>query len=98
MYINYLEDDDFVFLFECSEVYLEVFICILIYGENGKFCFFSMFLCNEIFLVMEGYLECYCCNWQLIVGELQYFGGDSIVNMLCCYGKFYCVILLDVCK
>ncbi|MBX4288984.1 hypothetical protein K4G89_22530, partial [Mycobacterium tuberculosis] len=37
-------------------------------------------------------------NWQLIAGELQHFGGDSIANTLRRHGKFYRAILLDVCK
>ncbi|STV58979.1 oxidoreductase [Klebsiella pneumoniae subsp. ozaenae] len=36
MHINYLEDDDLVFLPECSEAHLEAFTRILTHGENGK--------------------------------------------------------------
>ncbi len=42
--------------------------------------------------------ERYRRNWQLIAGELQHFGGDSIANTLRRHGKFYRAILLDVCK
>ncbi len=47
---------------------------------------------------MEGHPERYRRNWQLIAGELQHFGGDSIANTLRRHGKFYRAILLDVCK
>ena len=45
-----------------------------------------------------GHPERYRRNWQLIAGELQHFGGDSIANTLRRHGKFYRAILLDVCK
>ena len=47
---------------------------------------------------MAGHPERYRRNWQLIAGELQHFGGDSIANTLRRHGKFYREILLDVCK
>ncbi|HFF3751372.1 TPA: DUF3944 domain-containing protein, partial [Klebsiella pneumoniae] len=98
MHINYLEDDDLAFLPECSEAHLEAFTRILTHGENGKPRLSSTLLRNETFLAMEGHPERYRRNWQLIAGELQHFGGDSIANTLRRHGKFYRAILLDVCK
>lgn len=98
MHINYLEDDDLAFLPECSEAHLEAFTRILTHGENGKPLLSSTLLRNETFLAMEGHPERYRRNWQLIAGELQHFGGDSIANTLRRHGKFYRAILLDVCK
>lgn len=46
--------------------------------------------------VYGGPPERYRRNWQLIAGELQHFGGDSIANTLRRHGKFYRAILLDV--
>ncbi|HCT4792216.1 TPA: DUF3944 domain-containing protein, partial [Klebsiella variicola] len=98
MHINYLADDDLAFLPECSEAHLEAFTRILTHGENGKPRLSSTLLRNETFLAMEGHPERYRRNWQLIAGELQHFGGDSIANTLRRHGKFYRAILLDVCK
>ncbi|HEL9842886.1 TPA: DUF3944 domain-containing protein, partial [Klebsiella pneumoniae] len=98
MHINYLEDDDLAFLPECCEAHLEAFTRILTHGENGKPRLSSTLLRNETFLAMEGHPERYRRNWQLIAGELQHFGGDSIANTLRRHGKFYRAILLDVCK
>lgn len=98
MRINYLDDDDLAFLPECSEAHLEAFTRILTHGENGKPRLSSTLLRNETFLSMEGHPERYRRNWQLIAGELQHFGGDSIANTLRRHGKFYRAILLDVCK
>ncbi len=92
------EDDDLAFLPECSEAHLEAFTRILTHGENGKPRLSSTLLRNETFLAMEGHPERYRRNWQLIAGELQHFGGDSIANTLRRHGKFYRAILLDVCK
>ena len=98
MHINYLEDDDLALLPECSEAHLEAFTRILTHGENGKPRLSSTLLRNETFLSMEGHPERYRRNWQLIAGELQHFGGDSIANKLRGHGKLYRAILLDVSK
>ncbi|HCS3100161.1 TPA: acidic protein MsyB, partial [Shigella flexneri] len=45
-----------------------------------------------------GHPEQHRRNWQLIAGELQHFGGDSIANKLRGHGKLYRAILLDVSK
>ncbi|EPN4247443.1 acidic protein MsyB, partial [Escherichia coli] len=50
------------------------------------------------FKSMEGHPEQHRRNWQLIAGELQHFGGDSIANKLRGHGKLYRAILLDVSK
>ncbi len=51
---------------------------------------------NELFKSMEGHPQQHRRNWQLIAGELQHFGGDSIANKLRGHGKLYRAILLDV--
>lgn len=53
---------------------------------------------NELFKSMEGHPERHRRNWQLIAGEFQHFGGDSIANKLRGHGKLYRAILLDVSK
>ena len=98
MKINYLDDEDLSFLHQCSEEHLATFTRILTHNENGKPRLSSTLLRNETFQAMEGHPERYRRNWQLIAGELQHFGGDSIANTLRRHGKFYRAILLDVCK
>lgn len=58
----------------------------------------SVLMRNELFKSMEGHPEQHRRNWQLIAGELQHFGGDSIANKLRGHGKLYRAILLDVSK
>lgn len=53
---------------------------------------------NELFKAMEGHPEQHRRNWQLIAGEFQHYGGDSIANKLRGHGKQYRAILLDVAK
>ena len=98
MKINYLDDEDLSFLHRCSEEHLEAFPRILTHNENGKPRLSSTLLRNQTFQAMAGHPERYRRNWQLIAGELQHFGGDSIANTLRRHGKFYREILLDVCK
>ena len=98
MKINYLDDEDLSFLHRCSEEHLEAFTRILTHNENGKPRLSSTLLRNQTFQAMAGHPERYRRNWQLIAGELQHFGGDSIANTLRRHGKFYREILLDVCK
>ena len=82
MKINYLDDEDLSFLHRCSEEHLETFTRILTHNENGKPRLSSALLRNENFQAMAGHPERYRRNWQLIAGELQHFGGDSIANTL----------------
>ncbi|MGF7448333.1 acidic protein MsyB, partial [Klebsiella michiganensis] len=86
------------FLHRCSEEHLETFTRILTHNENGKPRLSSTLLRNQTFQAMAGHPERYRRDWQLIAGELQHFGGDSIANTLRRHGKFYREILLDVCK
>ena len=88
MKINYLDDEDLSFLHRCSEEHLETFTRILTHNENGKPRLSSTLLRNQTFQAMAGHPERYRRNWQLIAGELQHFGGDSIANTLRRHGKF----------
>ncbi len=66
--------------------------------KKGKTRLSSVLMRNELFKSMEGHPEQHRRNWQLIAGELQHFGGDSIANKLRGHGKLYRAILLDVSK
>ena len=98
MKINYLDDEDLSFLHRCSEEHLETFTRILTHNENGKPRLSSTLLRNQTFQAMAGHPERYRRNWQLIAGELQHFGGDSIANKFRGHGKLYREILRDVAK
>ncbi|HBD1912098.1 TPA: acidic protein MsyB [Escherichia coli] len=98
MNVNYLNDSDLDFLQHCSEEQLANFARLLTHNEKGKTRLSSVLMRNELFKSMEGHPEQHRRNWQLIAGELQHFGGDSIANKLGGHGKLYRAILLDVSK
>lgn len=98
MEIRYLNDEDLDFLRHCSEEQLAELTRLLTHNEKGKARLSSTLQHNELFRSMEGHPEQHRCNWQLIAGELQHYGGDSIANRLRGHGKLYRTILLDVTK
>ncbi len=98
MEIRYLNDEDLDFLQRCSEDQLAELTRLLTHNEKGKARLSSTLQHNELFRSMEGHPEQHRCNWQLIAGELQHYGGDSIANKLRGHGKLYRAILLDVAK
>ena len=98
MNVNYLNDSDLDFLQHCSEEQLANFARLLTHNEKGKTRLSSVLMRNELFKSMEGHPEQHRRNWQLIAGELQHFGGDSIANKLREHGKLNRAILLDVSK
>ncbi|EFD5003552.1 acidic protein MsyB [Escherichia coli] len=98
MNVNYLHDSDLDFLQHCSEEQLANFTRLLTHNEKGKTRLSSVLMRNELFKSMEGHPEQHRRNWQLIAGELQHFGGDSIANKPRGHGKRYRAILLDVSK
>ncbi|EFJ1935580.1 acidic protein MsyB [Escherichia coli] len=98
MNVNYLNDSDLDFLQHCSEEQLANFARLLTHNEKGKTRLSSVLMRNELFKSMEGHPEQHRRNWQLIAGELQHFGGDSIANKLRGHGKLCRAILLDVSK
>ncbi|HIB6839389.1 acidic protein MsyB [Escherichia coli] len=98
MNVNYLNDSDLDFLQHCSEEQLANFARLLTHNEKGKTRLSSVLMRNELFKSMEGHPEQHRRNWQLIAGELQHFGGDSIANKLRGHSKLYRAILLDVSK
>ena len=89
MNVNYLNDSDLDFLQHCSEEQLANFARLLTHNEKGKTRLSSVLMRNELFKSMEGHPEQHRRNWQLIAGELQHFGGDSIANKLRGHGKLY---------
>lgn len=98
MNVTYLNDDDLDFLQHCSEEQVANITRLLTHNEKGKARLSSVLNHNDLFKSMEGHPEQHRRNWQLIAGELQHYGGDSIANKLRGHGKLYRAILLDVSK
>lgn len=95
MSIKYRQDSNLMFLKFCDNDDLKVLIDILIGKDNQNR--FSEELSFE-----PRYKNCkgnYAEIWDLIAGELQLFGGDSIASMFRGgKGVLYDEILRDVCK
>ncbi|WP_336221579.1 acidic protein MsyB [Citrobacter amalonaticus] len=98
MGLTYKDDEDLHFLQHCSEEQLKVIAALLTQDDKGKQRLASELLKHDAFKALENHPEQHRRNWQLIAGELQHFGGDSIANKVRGHGLLYRAILLDVCK
>lgn len=98
MKVSYLNDEDLLFLQRCSEEQLARLALLMTHNEKGKRRLSSALLHNELYMSMDGHPEQHRRNWQLIAGEFQHFGGDSIANQIRGHGKLYRDILRDVAK
>lgn len=98
MKVSYLNDEDLLFLQHCSEEQLARLALLMTHNEKGKRRLSSALLHNELYMSMAGHPEQHRRNWQLIAGEFQHFGGDSIANQIRGHGKLYRDILRDVTK
>ncbi|WP_368749846.1 acidic protein MsyB [Klebsiella aerogenes] len=98
MGLTYREDKDLHFLQYCSEEQLKAITEMLTRDDKGKQRLASELLEHNAFKALENHPDQYRRSWQLIAGELQHFGGDSIANKVRGHGLLYRSILLDVCK
>lgn len=98
MGLKYKEDIDLNFLQHCTEEQLKEIAVLLTHDDKGKRRLASGLLKHEAFKALDHHPEQYRRNWQLIAGELQHFGGDSIANKVRGYGLQYREILIDVSK
>lgn len=88
----YRFDPDLIFLGSLSSMELKLLVDILIYDENKEKRYSeNLSTCDEY----KNYGEQYEKYWQRIAEELQYFGGDSVVNMFRGTGVLYKEILND---
>jgi len=95
MAIKYRDDADLEFLKDCDNEDLKVLADILIYKKNGKKRFTQELADERDFRHCNGD---YQKVWDLIAGELQLYGGDSIINMVRRWkGVPYREILENVC-
>ena len=88
----YRFDPDLIFLGSLSSMELKLLADILIYDENKEKRYSeTLSTCDEY----KNYGEQYEKYWQRIAEELQYFGGDSVANMVRGTGVLYKEILND---
>lgn len=93
MAIQYRNDADLEFLQFCDKCDLKNFSEILI-GKYNDTRWSEELSKDEIFKNCNGdYLKA----WKQIAGELQLFGGDTIINTIRGHGVVYKEILCDVC-
>lgn len=98
MGMMYKDDEDLHFLQHCSEEQLKIFTSLLTHDDNGKPRLAGELAKHKVFRSLNNHPEQHRRSWQLIAGELQHFGGDSIANRVRGHGLLYRTILLDVCK
>ncbi|WP_137823532.1 DUF3944 domain-containing protein [Pseudomonas sp. D(2018)] len=97
MGIKYRKDDDLAFFQYCTDNDLQVLARYLTHDKDGDPRIASELLEDKEFKSYSGHSEQYKRSWQLIAGEFQHFGGDTIVNLFRGNGVPYKEILSDVC-
>lgn len=94
MAIKYRDDPDLNFLTSCDNQDLDILAKLLTKDKNGKNRWGQELLDDPTFKYCNGnYKEA----WPQIAGELQLFGGDSIINIARGTGVLYKEILCNVC-
>ncbi|MFP3554936.1 DUF3944 domain-containing protein [Paraburkholderia sp. SIMBA_049] len=94
---KYRQDENLAFLPFCTEDELKVLARYLTHDKDGTQRITSELLERDEFKRLKGQPDQYRRSWQLIAGELQHFGGDTIVNLVRSGGVLYQEILTDVC-
>lgn len=90
------EDRDLLFLQQAKNEDLKVLVDILTHDTDGEVRI------SERLTNTDAYLYCYpnCLNrmWKEIAGELQRFGGNTLMNLYRGKGVAYREIVEDVCR
>lgn len=97
MGITYRPDDDLAFLQYCSEEDIRQLAEFIIYDKDGEERIVSEIKADPTFKSLNGNTHQWRQSWQLVAGELQHFGGDTLVNLFRGKGISYHEILTDVC-
>lgn len=97
MGIKYKEDPDLIFLPFCKEADLDSLCRILTFDKDKKPRKNSEIFNHPEYKKSIGLPEKNKACWKLLAGELQHFGGDSIVNLFRGTGVLYKEILGDIC-
>lgn len=98
MAIKYREDPGLKFLDMCSNEDVFNLAQILIYDSDGEERRTSSILTDEGFTKHKNDPQKWLKSWRVIAGELQLYGGDSVVNLFRGNGVVYEEILSDVCE
>jgi len=94
--ITYREDPDLAFLQFAEEDDLRELAYILTHNEKGKPRLSGSLLSDPVFY-NKGKPDQYRKCWQIIAGELQHFGGDTLANKIRGKGVIYREIIRNVC-
>lgn len=97
MGIAYRPDADLAFLQYCSEEDIRQLADFIIHDKDGTERIASEIKSDPAFKRLEGQPDQWRKSWMLVAGELQHFGGDSLVNLFRRTGVSYREILGDVC-
>lgn len=97
MGISYRPDDDLAFLQYCREDDIRNLAAYLMFDKDGEKRTASEIGSEPLFTKLQGQPDQWRRCWQLVAGELQHFGGDSIVNLFRRQGVLYKEMLSDVC-
>ncbi|MDF2153498.1 DUF3944 domain-containing protein [Vibrio sp. CAU 1672] len=92
---TYKQDKNLEFLRYADNNMLGVLVNYLTTDKDGKARYTQSLTGNSKFKSANGD---YQKIWELIAGELQHYGGDTIVNFFRRSGVEYREILVDVCK
>ena len=90
------EDRDLQFLASCPSSDLKTLVDMMTFDKNGNVRISEQLTDTDAYL--RYYPERLPCMWQEIVGELQRFGGNTLVNVFRRGGVCYREILNDVCR
>lgn len=90
----YRHDPDLEFLGTLSSEELKDLVYLLTYDKDGETRWTEMLTSNEKY---KAYYPEHNQYWQEIAEELQYFGGNTFVNLARGHGVAYKEILCDVC-
>ncbi|EJP3283133.1 DUF3944 domain-containing protein [Vibrio parahaemolyticus] len=92
---TYKQDKDLELLRYADNDMLGVLVNYLTTDKDGKTRYTETLTGDKQFQAAQGD---YQQVWQQIAGELQHFGGDTLVNLFRRSGVEYKEILIDVCK
>ena len=90
------EDRDLQFLASCPSSDLKTLVDMMTFDKNGNIRISEQLTDTDAYL--RYYPERLPCMWQEIAGELQRFGGNTLVNVFRRGGVCYREILQDVCR
>ncbi|HEY9281630.1 MAG TPA: DUF3944 domain-containing protein [Eoetvoesiella sp.] len=98
MALNFRPDTDLELLQSVGEADLRTLARYMTHDSDNKERRTSELLAQKDFMALDGDPLQYSKSWKLIAAELQYFGGDTAINMVRRTGVLYSELLTDVAK